>query len=106
MLTHIQVWTAIDRLAARAGLSPSGLARKAGLEPTRFSRWNRTQPQGKSSWPTTDSLAKSLAASGTSMERFVQLMDDAARQISHGVPLIGLSQAGNGGYFDDAGLPV
>ncbi|MGE5778014.1 MAG: helix-turn-helix transcriptional regulator, partial [Hyphomicrobiales bacterium] len=26
MLTHTQIWTALDRLAALAGLSPSGLA--------------------------------------------------------------------------------
>jgi hypothetical protein len=26
MLTHAQIWTALDRLAARAGLSASGLA--------------------------------------------------------------------------------
>jgi len=32
MLTHAQVWSAIDRLAERAGLSASGLARRAGLE--------------------------------------------------------------------------
>jgi len=106
MLTHVQVWTAIDRLAARAGLSPSGLARKAGLDPTTFNRSKRTTPQGRSRWPSTESLAKSLAATGTSMETFVQLIDDAARPISQGVPLIGLAQAGNGGYFDDAGLPV
>ena len=34
MLTHGQVWAALDRLAERAGLSPSGLARRAGLDPT------------------------------------------------------------------------
>jgi hypothetical protein len=32
MLTHAQVWNALDRLAARAGLSPSGLAKRAGLD--------------------------------------------------------------------------
>jgi len=106
MLTHIQVWTAIDRLAARAGLSPSGLARKAGLDPTTFNRSKRTTPQGRSRWPSTESLAKSLAATGTSMETFVQLIDDPARPTSQGLPLIGLGQAGNGGYFNDAGLPV
>jgi hypothetical protein len=31
MLTHDQIWTALDRLAERAGLSPSGLAKKSGL---------------------------------------------------------------------------
>ena len=34
MLTHAQIWTALDRLAAVAGLSPSGLAKKSGLDPT------------------------------------------------------------------------
>jgi phage repressor protein C with HTH and peptisase S24 domain len=106
MLTHTQVWTAIDRLAARAGLSPSGLARKAGLDPTTFNRSKRTTPQGRSRWPSTESLAKSLAATGTSMETFVELIDDDARPMSQGVPLIDLAQAGSGGYFDDTGLPV
>jgi hypothetical protein len=36
MLTHAQIWTALDRLAALAGLSPSGLAKKSGLDPTAF----------------------------------------------------------------------
>ena len=80
MLTHAQIWTALDRLAARAGLSPSGLARKAGLDPTTFNRSKRMTPQGRSRWPSTESLAKSLAATGASMETFVQLIDEPARQ--------------------------
>ena len=36
MLTHDQIWTALDRLAARAGLSPSALAKNAGLDPTKL----------------------------------------------------------------------
>ena len=31
MLSHDQIWSAIDQLAQRYGLTPSGLARKAGL---------------------------------------------------------------------------
>jgi len=62
MLTHAQIWTALDRLAARAGLSPSGLARKAGLDPTTFNRSKRMTPEGRSRWPSTESLAKALAA--------------------------------------------
>lgn len=106
MLTHAQVWTAIDRLAARAGLSPSGLAKKAGLDPTTFNKSKRITPEGRARWPSTESLAKSLAATGTSMETFVHLIEDTARPISQGVPLIGFAQAGTGGYFDDAGFPV
>ena len=41
MLTHAQIWTAIDRLAARADLSASGLARRAGLDPTTFNKSKR-----------------------------------------------------------------
>ena len=47
MLTHAQIWTAIDRLAARAGLSASGLAKKAGLDPTTFNKSKRITPDGR-----------------------------------------------------------
>src|SRR5262249_31397169 len=106
MLTHLQVWTALDRLAQRAGLSPSGLAKKAGLDPTTFNKSKRITPEGRARWPSTESVAKSLAATGTSMETFVQLIDDTARPPAQGIPLTGFAQAGVGGYFDDAGFPV
>ena len=106
MLTHAQIWTALDRLAARAGLSPSGLARKAGLDPTTFNRSKRMTPEGRSRWPSTESLAKSLAATGTSMETFVQLIDDPARSSSHGVPMIDFAQAATNSNFDDSGHPA
>ena len=41
MLTHDQIWTALDRLAERGGLSPSGLARRSGLDPTTFNKSKR-----------------------------------------------------------------
>src|SRR5215831_18633373 len=44
MLTHAQIWEAIDALAARAGTSPSGLARRAGLDPTTFNKSKRITP--------------------------------------------------------------
>jgi phage repressor protein C with HTH and peptisase S24 domain len=106
MLTHAQVWNALDRLAARAGLSPSGLAKKAGLDPTTFNKSKRITPEGRQRWPSTESVAKSLAATGASIETFVQLIGDTARPVAQAVPLIGFAQAGYGGYFDDAGFPV
>ena len=36
MLTHGKIWTAIDALARRYGLTPSGLAKRAGLDATAF----------------------------------------------------------------------
>ena len=105
MLTHAQIWTALDRLAARAGLSPSGLAKKAGLDPTTFNKSKRVTPEGRPRWPLTESVAKSLAATGVTMDTFVQLIDPGGRT-ARAVPLIGLAQAGSGGYFDDGGFPV
>jgi phage repressor protein C with HTH and peptisase S24 domain len=106
MLTHAQIWTALDRLAARAGLSPSGLAKRAGLDPTTFNRSKRVTPDGRPRWPSTESVAKSLAATATDIDTFVKLIDNSGRAVMQSVPLIGLAQAGTGGYFDDGGYPV
>src|ERR1700676_4768803 len=104
MLTHAQIWTAIDRLAARAGLSPSGLAKRSGLDPTTFNKSKRVTPDGRERWPSTESVSKALAAANSSIDTFVQLIGDSARTVQS-VPLLGFAQAGAGGYFDDSGFP-
>jgi phage repressor protein C with HTH and peptisase S24 domain len=106
MLTHAQIWTALDRLAERAGLSASGLAKKAGLDATTFNKSKRITPDGRARWPSTESVAKSLAATGTSIDTFVQLIENSGRHATQAVPLIGFAEAGSGGYFDDGGFPV
>jgi phage repressor protein C with HTH and peptisase S24 domain len=106
MLTHAQIWLAIDRLAARAELSPSGLAKKAGLDPTTFNKSKRITPDGRARWPSTESVAKSLAATGTTLDQFVALISDAVRPPAEAVPLIGFAEAGGDGYFDDGGFPT
>jgi phage repressor protein C with HTH and peptisase S24 domain len=109
MLTHTQIWTAIDALARRYGLSPSGLAKRAGLDATAFNRSKRVTPEGRPRWPTTESMAKVLAATGASLDEFMHLLDDegpALRKVPQPIPLIGLTQAGAGGFFDDGGFPV
>jgi phage repressor protein C with HTH and peptisase S24 domain len=107
MLTHPQIWRAIDALAARHGMSPSGLARLAGLDPTTFNKSKRGTANGKLRWPSTESIAKVLAATGASLEDFVALVAEpgAARRVRM-VPLIGMAQAGTSGFFDDAGFPA
>lgn len=105
MLTHAQIWSALDRLAARAKLSPSGLAKRSGLDPTTFNRSKRITPDGRPRWPSTESIAKALAATGTSVETFVSLIADSTGA-AQAVPLIGFAEAGAGGYFDDGGFPV
>ena len=107
MLTHAQIWTALDRLAATAGLSPSGLARKSGLDPTTFNRSKRITADGRARWPSTESVAKALAATGTTIDTFVQLIEDAGRStVKKTVPLIGWAQAGKAGHFDGSGIPI
>jgi len=106
MLTHAQVWSAIDRLAVRAGLSASGLARRAGLDPTTFNKSKRVTAQGRARWPSTESVAKALAATGTPVEVFVELLNSGNGPATRAVPLIGFAEAGAGGYFDDGGFPV
>src|SRR5260370_10889978 len=79
ILSHGQVWTALDRLAERAGFSPSGLARRAGLDPTTFNKSKRVTSDGRERWPSTESVSKALAASNASIETFVQLIGDGPR---------------------------
>ena len=105
ILTHSQVWTALDRLAERAGLSPSGLAKRSGLDPTTFNKSKRITGDGRERWPSTESVSKALAATSSSIETFVQLIGDGARN-QQSVPMLGLAQAGSGGYFDDSGFPA
>jgi phage repressor protein C with HTH and peptisase S24 domain len=104
VLTHSQVWMALDRLAERAGMSPSGLAKRSGLDPTTFNKSKRITADGRERWPSTESVSKALAATNSSIDTFVQLIGDGTRGLQS-VPLLGLAQAGNGGLFDDSGFP-
>lgn len=107
MLKHADIWKAIDRLAARHGMSPSGLARRSGLDPTTFNPSKRKTQQGKLRWPSTESVAKVLEATGADMAEFVGLMGEQPGAVARQrVPIIGYAQAGSEGYFDDAGYPV
>lgn len=105
ILTHDQIWVALDRLAARAGLSPSGLAKRAGLDPTTFNRSKRVTSDGRERWPSTESIAKALAAAGASIDSFARLIDDDAPG-GRSVPLLGFALAGASGAFDESGLPA
>src|SRR3979490_1411817 len=104
MLTHDQIWPALDRLAQRAGLSPSGLAKRSGLDPTTFNKTKRITPDGRERWPSTESVAKALAATNSSIDSFVQLIGDSARS-TQTVPRLGFARAASGGNFDGNGFP-
>jgi phage repressor protein C with HTH and peptisase S24 domain len=106
MLTHAQIWMGIDRLAARSKLSASGLAKRAGLDPTTFNKSKRITPDGRARWPSTESIAKSLAATGATLEQFVALISDQAQPNGDdAIPLIRFAEAGASGRFDGNGFP-
>lgn len=128
MFSHDNVWAAIDALAKRYSLSPSGLARRAGLDPTAFNKSKRYGADGRARWPSTESLAKVMEATGASLEEFTNLMrgdnplhldtyraggyqandyqpNDYLEQ-PRSIPLLGMAEAGAGGFFDDAGFPA
>lgn len=106
MLGHGQIWAALDALAAKNGFSASGLARRAGLDPTTFNKSKRIAADGRPRWPSTESIAKALDATSTPLDGFMELLTGAAPERRRTVPLIGLAQAGSGGFFDDGGFPT
>jgi phage repressor protein C with HTH and peptisase S24 domain len=105
ILTHDQIWGALDRLAAQAGLSPSGLAKRAGLDPTTFNKSKRVTSDGRERWPSTESIAKALAAAESSIDIFARLIGDDSGD-GHSVPLLGFAQASASGVFDESGFPA
>jgi phage repressor protein C with HTH and peptisase S24 domain len=106
MLSHEQIWTAIDRLAERHGFSASGLARRAGLDATSFNRSKRVGPDGRKRWPSTESVSKVLAATGASLDEFLRLIEAREGPVRTTIPLIGMTQAGSGRLFTDDGFPA
>jgi phage repressor protein C with HTH and peptisase S24 domain len=106
-LSHARLWTALDALARREGLSPSALAQRAGLDATAFNPSKRFGPgaPGRPRWPSTESLTRVLEATGLSLSEFAALAEDTDRRAPT-VPLLGMAQAGADGFFDDAGLPT
>ena len=80
MLSHEPVWAAIDALAERYSLSASGLAKRAGLDSTAFNQSKRLSADGRPRWPSTESIAKILAATGSSLDEFVALLDGSAQR--------------------------
>lgn len=112
MISHDTIWDAIDALAERHSLSPSGLARLAGLDPTAFNRSKRVSKDGRARWPSMESIAKILDATDESIDNFwgesgtYEQMPNPAAMASATVPLLGFAQAGSGGFFDSGGFPA
>jgi len=107
MIRHKDIWDALDGIAKAKGFSASGLARRAGLDPTSFNKSKRINLQGKPRWPITESIAKVLEVTDLTLSNFVTFAGKGAGAgKARQYPLVGLSIAGGGGYFDDAGFPT
>lgn len=105
-MQHGQIWRAIDALAQRKGMTPSGLARAAGLDPTTFNKSKRQGADGKPRWPSTESVALALAAADTSFDEFAALLAGRPGGAGRAIPIVGMARAGADGFFDEAGFPV
>jgi phage repressor protein C with HTH and peptisase S24 domain len=113
LFSHERIWAALDSLAEENKLSPSGLARQSGLDPTSFNKSKRVINANRLRWPSTESISKALQSTDTSLAEFLNHVE--GRDLGgHGfrslpksdkIPLLGLAQAGVGGYFDDSGFP-
>lgn len=106
MIQHAHIWRAIDALAARHGLTASGLARAAGLDPTTFNKSKRLSADGKPRWPSTESLARALSATRSTFEDFAALVAGRPAGAGRAIPVVGLAKAGANGFFDDSGYPI
>jgi len=102
-MRHKDIWRGIDLLAAKNGLSASGLARLAGLDATAFNPSKRVAKDGRPRWPSTESLSRALAAVGAGFDDLATIIE-GKRGTS--APLLGFAQAGNDGFFDDSGFPA
>ena len=104
MLSHGEIWGAIDRLALKLSISPSRLARDAGLDATSFNKSKRITPAGIPRWPSTESISKVLKTVNMDFEGFACMAKNKGAS-GPAIPVIGLAQAGDEGFFDDAGFP-
>lgn len=116
MFSHDRIWAALDALAEENRLTPSGLARRAGLDPTSFNKSKRVTNANRLRWPSTESISKALNATNTPLSEFLNYVTGGelnqgqlAGNILPGaqqIPLLGMAQAGVGGFFDDGGFPA
>jgi phage repressor protein C with HTH and peptisase S24 domain len=105
-MQHSDIWRAIDALAAKRGLTASGLARAAGLDPTTFNKSKRQAAGGKPRWPSTESVSRALTAADASWDEFAALISVHAGSVGRAIPIVGMARAGADGFFDESGFPV
>ena len=101
-MQHGDVWRALDEIATRKGLTPSGLAKLAGLDATDFNKSKRISKGGRPRWPSTESIARALEAANVGYTEFASLVAGPATPT---IPFLELPDANRSGLFSDLGLP-
>ena len=101
-MQHGDVWRALDAIATRKGLTPSGLAKLAGLDATAFNKSKRISKGGRPRWPSTESIARALNAASVDYTEFASLV---AGPTSSTIPFLELPDATRSGLFSDQGTP-
>ncbi|NQY40196.1 MAG: helix-turn-helix transcriptional regulator [Henriciella sp.] len=101
-MQHGDVWRALDEIATRKGLTPSGLAKLAGLDATAFNKSKRVSKGGRPRWPSTESIARALEAANVDYTEFASLV---AGPSCPTIPFLELPDATRSGLFNDLGLP-
>jgi phage repressor protein C with HTH and peptisase S24 domain len=102
-----EIWRGIDNLAKNKGMSVSGLAGAAGLNPTTFNKSKRIGADGKKRWPSTESVNKILEATDTSVLDFLVMASGQDKGfLSNTLPLLYVSLASKGDFFDEKGCPI
>ena len=91
-MKYENVWDAVDKLAEKHGLSPSGLAKLAGLDATTFNKSKRIRPDGKKRWPSLDSINRLLEIFNITFEQFYALSAGTEEKENGSIPFIKLSE--------------
>ena len=79
MITHDNIWGAIDYVADEQKISPSRLAINCGLNATTFNKSKRCDAYGKSRFPSFATIAKVLNKSNMSMSEFGNICDNCVK---------------------------
>ena len=112
MLSHKQIWAAIDALAEGQSTFPFGFSTQGRTGPNQLQQIKTYVSNAERlRWPSTESISKALAATDTPLKQFLAFVqgkggDNPMVPDALQIPLLGMAQAGVGGFFDDGGFPV
>ena len=80
MITHDNIWDAIDEIAHENNVSPSRMAINCGLDATTFNKSKRYDAFGKLRFPSLRTIAKVLNEQNMSMADFGAICDRQSRE--------------------------